>query len=411
METIFPDADGVSGALLLGWRRRPGSGAVPDSIEQVVTVVLKRAYSVTASAVDPASGSLTPDPAGPVIFEGDQPASILTNGDFADGLAGWSTTGGARATAVEGGVALGRSGGAGDLRRTASLGRQLRGRTVRLVVEAAAQAGLAPVLPVLAAGATSSSGGDGPAAFPAEADPPTLLSTFLDLGETVTATGVSVELQTLGVDGDTVTYANALVNTVDYESDLVADKPEGDLVVIADAPPAPLRVFINGTVRMSQAAQAVPALTGLGWEPRVDTVREDEGGDFLTMTQPLPDDFQNLYYNGYRRAFNQGGPVPHLVPGDEVEIERVGGVRYGFTLPTEAPTLRHAWFVGQGVDDPCLWRSRTVPFALDTLVVEPDRDVAYAVWRAVWPVDIDPDGSGPIPLDANRRLTVTLEGA
>ena len=276
METIFPDADGVSGAFLLGWRRRPGSAVGSDSIEQVVTVIVKRAYAVAASASDPAAGSLTPDPAGPAIFEGDQPTGAVV---------------------------------------------------------------------------------------------------------------------------------------VDYESDLVADKPEGDLVVIVETPPAPLQVSVNGTVRMSQAAQAVPTLTGLGWEPRVDTEREDEGGDFLAMTQPLPDDFQNLYYNGYRRAFNQGGPVPHPLPGDEVEIERVGGGRYGFTLPTAAPGLRHAWYVGEGVDDPALWRSRTVPFALDTLVVEPDRDVAYAVWRAVWPVDLDPDGTGPIPLDANRRLTVTLEGA
>lgn len=275
METIFPDADGVSGAFLLGPRRRPGSAAGPGSIEQVVTVIVKRAYTVAASAADPGAGSLAPDPAGPVIFEGDQPAG----------------------------------------------------------------------------------------------DP-----------------------------------------AVDYESDLVADKPEGDLVVLVEAPPAPLRVSVNGTVRMSQADQAVPTLTGLGWEPRVGTERAAEGGDFLAMTQALPDGFQNLYYNGYRRAFNQGGPVPHLVPGDEVEIERVGGGRYGFTLPTEAPALRHAWFVGEGVDDPSLWRARTVPFALDTLVVEPDRDVAYAVWRAVWPVDLDPDGTGPIPFDANRRLTVTLEG-
>jgi len=411
METTFPEADGASGAFLLAWRRRPGSAVGPDSIEQVVTVVLKRAYTVTASAGDPASGSLTPDAAGPQIFQGDQPASILANGGFADGLAGWSTTGGAEATAVEGGVALGRSGGAGDLRRTASLGRQLRGRTVRLVVEAAAEAGLAPVLPVLAQGATLSTEGEGPAAFPAQTDPPTLLSTFLDFDETAAATSVSARLRTLGADGDMVTYANALVTTVDYESDLVAFKPQGDLIVIADTPPVPLSVSVNGTVRMSQAAEAVPTLTGLAWEPRAGTTREAEGGDFLAMTQALPDDFQNIYYNGYRRAFDQGGPVPFLAPGDEIEVGRAGGDRYGFTLPTEAPALRHQWYVGEGVDDPCLWRGREVPFALDTLVVEPDRDVAFAVWRAVWPVDLDPDGTGPIPLDANRRLTVTLEDA
>jgi hypothetical protein len=277
METIFPEADGVSGAFLLGWRRRPGSAAGPDSIEQVITVVVKRAYSVTASASDPAAGGLTPDAGGPVIFEADQPGSVPS--------------------------------------------------------------------------------------------------------------------------------------TVGYESDLVAYKPQGDLIAIADAPPAPLSISVNGTVRMSQATEAVPTLTGLGWEPRVGGTRAAEGGDFLALDQALPDGFENTYYNGYRRAFDQGGPVPYLAPGDQIDVERAGGGRYGFTLPTEVPALRHQWFVGEGVDDPSLWRGRNQPMALDTLVVEPDRDAAYAVWRAVWPVDLDPDGTGPVPLGDNRRLTVTLGGA
>jgi hypothetical protein len=411
MQTIFPEEAGVSGAFLLGWRRRPGSGLAPDNIEQVMTVILKRAYTVAASDSDAALGALTARDGGPKIFEGDAPASFLDNGDFADGLAGWSTTGGAEATAVEGGVTVGRSGGAGDLRRNASFGRQLRERQVRIMVEASADAGLATAFPLLVQSATTSGDATGPAAFPATDAQPALLSTVLALSSGVTAQSLSARLPTLAADGLAVTYAHALVNTVDYESDLVAFKPEADLIVIADAPPLPISIAVNGTIRMSQEAILPLELTGLGWENRVGTTREGQGGDFTAMTQTLPDAFQNVYYNGYRRNRRQGGDVPYLQAGDQIEIVRHDGGRYAFTLPTDTPSLRHQWFIGEGADDPCLWRVRSAAMDLDTLVVEPDRNEAYAVWRAVWPIDLDPDGSGPIPLQNNRRVTVSLGGA
>ena len=56
-------------------------------------------------------------------------------------------------------------------------------------------------------------------------------------------------------------------------------------------------------------------------------------------------------------------------------------------------------------------RETTAFQSSDTLVVHFAPAVAYLVWRAVWPVRLDPDGQGAIPLDANRRITVTLEGA
>lgn len=265
MQTTFPVADGLSGAFLLGPRRRPGLPSGPGSVEQVVAVIVKRAYTVTAAG-------LVPDPAGPVIFEADQP-----------------------------------------------------------------------------------------------------------LGD---------------------------------ESDLVAYKPRGDLVVIAAAPPEPLSVAVNGVVRMQQPGPPPPpVLTGLAWEPRTGAARLAEGGDFLAMTQALPDAFENTFYNGHRRNAVVGGPVRYLQPGDQVVIERAGSVRTAFTVPAAVPQLRHDWYVGQGVDDPALWRRRTQAFDLDTLVVHFAPAVAYLVWRAVWPVTLDPDGHGPIPFDANRRITVTLEGA
>ena len=404
METVFPDLPGVSGALLLGWRRRPGSPVSGDNIEQVFSVIVKRAYRVSASASDPGLGFLAPREDGPVIFDADQPGNILENGDFADGLAGWSLTGGASASLGDGVVTITRSGGGGDLRRSIAFGRQLRERGFALSVEAQADAGLPNPGPRLVAGGATGALANDPPLFPV--DNP--LSAYARWGAGVSAQTVSVRLPAMGADGQAVTYRKLMVTTVDYESDLVPFKPQADLIVICDAPPLPIDISVAGTVRMSQ--QALPReLTGLAWEDRMDTPREGEGGDFTTMTQPLPDAFQNSYYNGHRRNRRQGGSVPYPQPGQAITLTREGGGVYAFTLPTPGPSLRHEWLAG-GQDDPALWHRRDVAMVLDTLVIEPDRNHAYAVWRAAWPVALDP-GTGPLALDMNRRATVLWEGA
>lgn len=405
METVFPDLPGVSGALLLGWRRRPGSAVSGDNIQQVFSVIVKRAYRVSASASDPGLGFLQPRADGPEIFEEDQPGNICENGDFADGLAGWSVTGGASASVTDGVATVTRSGGGGDLRRSAGFGRQLRGRGFALSVEAQAGAGLANPGPRLVAGGATLALANDPAIF---ADgQPVLLSAAGRWGAGVASQSVSIRLPAMGADGQEVRYGKVMVTTVEYETDLVPFKPQADLIVICDAPPLPIDIAVAGTVRMSQ--QALPQeLTGLAWEDRMDTPREGEGGDFTAMTQPLPDAFQNSYYNGHRRDRRQGGSVPYPQPGQAVAITREGGGLYAFTLPATGPGLRHEWLRG-GQDDPALWHRRGVAMALDTLVIEPDRNHAYAVWRAAWPVDLDPDGGGPIPLGDNRRATVLWE--
>lgn len=410
METVFPDESGSSGALLIGWRRRPGSPPGPTSIEQVVSVIFKRSYDVTASAVDPSAGFLTPRADGPVIFEGDAPGNFLDNADFSSGLDGWSETGGAEATAGDSAVTVDRSGGAGSLQATAALGRSLRERSVGFSVKASADAGLATPVATLVAGGETGPAASFPGNFPAAGSQPILLSDYATFSAAVSAETLTTLLPTLAGDGDAVTYQEVVVATVEYESDLVPYKPHADLIVIADAPPVPLSVAVNGTVRMSQELAVPLELTGLGWEDRFDTPREGEGGDFSALSQALPDDFENSYFNGYRRDRRQGATVPYPNESDTVAVVRDGGGVYGFAMPSTRPVVEHGWYVG-GEDDPCLWRHRRVVMNLDTLVIEPDRDHAYAVWRAVWPVDVDPDGTGVIALEDNRRATVVVEGA
>ena len=404
MEAIFPDEPGAAGKLLAAHRRRPGSPVANDNIEAVFTVIFKRAFTVSA-------GALVPRADGPGIFEGDVPGDFVANGDFADGLAGWSEIGGAEASVADGIASVLRDGPSGDIRRNASFGRSLRERGIGLSVKIEGPAGGNVPQALLSAGgevAVLTPSGDTFPLDPDEGEQPA--GGFGMFSAAVTATSLSVRLPTSDSDGETIAYAEVVVSAIDYESDIVAYKPEADLIVIADSEPLPISIAVNGTVRMSQEAAVPRTLTGLGWEGRFDTPRE-LSVDWEAATQPLPDGFENVYFNGYRRNQRQGGAVPYPQPGDVIVVAREGGDSYSFSLPPERPVIEHAWYTGSGVDDPCLWKRRRVSMNLDTLVVEPDRDHVYAVWRAVWPQDIDPDGTGRIALDGNRRASVRLEAA
>ena len=420
METIFPTETGFRGAFLLGWRRRPGSAVGPDNIERTAAVIVKRTYAIIGADVAGETGSLSPagDPLD--VFERDLPGDLLANGDFADGLAGWSTTGGATASILEEIVdgepnprlRVTRS-GAGTVRRNAGLGRMLRDQRFGFSVQARGSEPFANPGPAILA----ASGGGSIAT--AQTDPPggdltTTLQTLSiadQAGSGLAGETLTVSLPTSGADDQEVIYDDVAVTWTEYEGDLVPFKPEGDLIVLADAPPVPAAIRVNGSVRMQQPG-GVSDMTSLAWEPRVGGPRESEPGDFAGMTQSLPDAFDNTYYNGYRRDARQVAPLPYLQPGDTVEIEREGGDLYRFALPDTRLSAVHAYYRGDGDDDPCLWRRRTLDLALDTLVVEPDRDRAYAVWRAAWPYLEDPLTSGrALPEGDNRQLAVTVQGA
>jgi hypothetical protein len=405
MDVTFPDHPGLSGSFFPSFRRKAGSAPGPSSIEAVSVLAVKLAYVVEADA-DPDLGQLVADPDGPVIFEGDQAGIALANGDFADGLADWQETGGAAASVAGNAVILSRA-GPGDLRQAANFGRQARDRGFGLSVKASGVGGLATPRPSLVAGAVPGATVAQPAVFPASDQQPALMSAYGRFSAAATASLVTLRLPAMGADGQEVTYAEPMLTAVDFESDMVPQKPEADLIVIADAPPLPISLAVNGVTQLSQAALPQKELTGLAWEDRQTNPRKAEGGDFGAMTQDLPDAFQNSYYNGYRRNRRQVAAIQHLSPGDKVSVTREAGPAYGFTLPPDTPVAVQSWFTGDGPDDPCLWKSRPLPMALDTLVVEIDRNRAYTVWRATWPPDFDP----AVPQDALRAITVTLQGS
>ncbi|MFZ5961669.1 DUF2169 domain-containing protein [Thalassococcus sp. BH17M4-6] len=407
MNSVFPETPGFSGAFLQGWRRRPGSGVAPDNAEEVYAVIVKQAWIVSPDA-DPAVGTVAPDPDGPEVFEEDQMTNLLRNADFADAGLHWSEPANADVAFGEGEVTLTSTAGAEDLSQVISFGTELRDR--RLGASAKAAAANTPAAPVLrlelGADTLESEAG-------LTIDPDIVLGTSALIAANSNEVQMTAAFPSLAVDGEALTYSELVVQHLQYESDLVPYKPEADIIVAARSGPVPLEVRVNGATRFEQPA-AGAVLSGLGWEHKVDSPREAEAGDMGGLGVPpphLPQDFENSYFNGYRRGAALPVAQAYLQPGDRIVVTRDGVDDYGFALPDAFPELTHKWFTGTGKDDPCLWRSRAVALNLDTLVIEPDRDRAYAVWRACWAIDDPLGGFGPIPADQNREALVTLEGA
>ncbi len=59
-------------------------------------------------------------------------------------------------------------------------------------------------------------------------------------------------------------------------------------------------------------------------------------------------------------------------------------------------------YSGTGPDLPPRWQPHSVTMQRDTVVIIPDEDQCYVVWRGVWPFAAHPD-------TAYRRLEVTLD--
>jgi hypothetical protein len=197
-----------------------------------------------------------------------------------------------------------------------------------------------------------------------------------------------------------------------YEHDLMPYKPEADLIVqgFTDVPPpgsgatSDCRVFVNGAKWLQRLLNAAPDTALFGWEPRDDGPRKAEGAfpddpDDYPLEPPLPPGFNNRYYNGYSRTARVPATLPYYAPGSEVFVERDGAADYGFTLRNESVTVTVHVYSGKGPDKESRWMRKPVAVNLDTLVIEPDEDRCYVVWRGVWQYD-------EFPEDTYRRLVV-----
>lgn len=199
------------------------------------------------------------------------------------------------------------------------------------------------------------------------------------------------------------------VTIIQYEHDLAATKPQGDLVVWGFVGPAGTqRLRVNGVTWLSRSIVAPATETALfGWQPRNEDPRNAQGSfppddEDYPLPEPLPAGFDNLYYNGYRRDAAVAPPFRYLLPGDVLRVERDGSADYELTLGPETAWATYYIYSGSGPDVEARWQPHTLVMQRDTVVITPDEHQCYVVWRAVWPFATH-------PADVYRRLEVAFD--
>jgi hypothetical protein len=432
METVFPTGTGYTGFFVIGWRKNP---ATASEIQQVGTVIVKRTYDIIPNVLA-ALGRLTPAEKPLPVFDQDVPENLVLNGNMEasqkvfgesenDTLpAAWQAEAGITAVLAQDGDQRGVVSVTGAAERaitqTIVFDEPLGGRSFSLSFHAKADANTTVNNICLAAGGfticslniplTPTYGrfvarGRWPAGV-SESEMRVVLRAPTDSARTVFYDDIEV------LERNYITEVD--VTALRYESDLAPFKPEGDMVVLDYTDQGGTnRVRVNGNSRLERAFIANPSNREkalFGWEPRAGSRRKDEA-DFppdesaYPLPEALPAGFNNRFYNGYRRDSLAPSVVslPYLPPSASVEIERNGNVDYAFHLSGETITAAYYSYNGSGPDKETRWTSHDIPMNLDTLVIEPENDRTYAVWRGAWLFTSHPQ-------DSYRRLVVTATG-
>jgi hypothetical protein len=202
-----------------------------------------------------------------------------------------------------------------------------------------------------------------------------------------------------------------------HEADIAAFKPEADIVVkghVADPASGGL-ISIDGVVRQLRLAAAPAASDAdarrhlFGFEQRAGATRRAEAGDWEAEPAPLPSGYANGFANVHRRSGLFAATPPARLPaGGAVSVFRTpdaSDAAYALTLALPALSARRLTYCGTGPDRDARWRAEPVGGLVpDTLVIEPEADRAYVLWRAVWPY-------AARSLDLYRRVDVLEEAA
>jgi hypothetical protein len=429
METIFPEGEGFAGFFLVGFRKNPDP---PHETQRVATAILKRTYDVIP-ALNPVLGRIKPVSAPLPVFEQDQPdmpgqiGNLVVNGDFeGPDISVWQP---ASDVAI---ARVAEPGGSGDfMLRVTGLANRLVVQTLvmpealagfKFTLNFAAKADVSTTVTVeLRAGSTTIctiSAGLTPAmnAFNGEGRWPS----------TVSATEMQVVLRTAVTDGRTIFFDDVnVLSRTRFEHDLAPFKPEGDIAVLDFLDVTGLTRFRVNEQNWLERTVNNTDFDMFGWAPRSaagPNSRKSDAGTFSSepdayppewpvvnpLKDPLPFDFSNRFYNGYHRQARIDGDfsaLPYFPAGGRVRIQRPGpGDDYAFTLGSETVTAQILYYRGYGSDDERYWRGQNISMQADTLVVEPEIDRCYVVWRGVWNFDDHADG-------VYRRLLISVSEA
>ena len=429
METIFPTGTGYAAMFLVSVRKNP---ATPTEVQRTGTVVLKRTYAINST-----TQTVAPDSHALPIFMQDRSANLLLNSDFESPLfdgdgkpIDWLPENAVIEPFTDPDVPdpdppypwLQVTGSpSGRVVQKLTFDEPLGGRAFTFRLEASANT--TTQIQNLQLEADGNSGGTVNLCT-LDSSVTTKMSKKQRSGSwpaELEATEMRIVLRPASTAGVTVWYDHVQVEersyetvynpatTLLYEHDLAAYKPEGDLIVLGYAGAAGSNnnrvVRVNGTTYLSRRTLSStflpPEKSLFGWEERVGETREREkqAGTYPPPPQEaLPPDFDNRFYNGYRRdAANT--PLAYLPAAAQIEIERGSSVTYSFRLAGDTAAASYFTYRGSGPDDKDHWQQTSVPMHLDTLVIEPEKNRCYAVWRGVWPYDSRPE-------EEYRRLLV-----
>ena len=208
-----------------------------------------------------------------------------------------------------------------------------------------------------------------------------------------------------------------------YEHDLVPYKPYADIILLGAAKPTSVGIqslavdistgqHIVKTFNVDEQSkrEQFPIKALLAWAPRGEGKRKDQAGQNLDKFDPnikaLPDLFDNQFYNGYDRTYDdvksKGMPLAYLRDGTKLTIKSdfqlLQGPAFPFTvqLPDTRPraTLTVTNNSRQEVN-------QDIPLVLDTVIIEPHLDRYLVLWRGTWPLDEN---------YKNRYIQLTVQG-
>lgn len=203
-------------------------------------------------------------------------------------------------------------------------------------------------------------------------------------------------------------------DTLRYESDFVPFKPNADVVILGSAEPPdgntshPWYFVLESSDGIKLEKEfSVPPINELptraifGWAPRNQAPRLSEAGqypeDYNPKIQPLPDSFDNLFFNGFDRNLQEipgssgSLPLSHFPDGTTFRIwsERrtlppVSSLPFQVVLPSSRPTA-----LLTVLNDSNQEQINPIPLKLDTVVIEPNLDRYTVVWRGNWEFEDD----------------------
>lgn len=429
METIFPKHDGYKGIFFIGYRKDPNN---PTKTERVGTVVLKRTYDIAAGGGTEA-GRLTPSTDAHDIFFQDQMDladyfdNLVANSDFSlvdenGKLAHWQADSSLIIEQVEENdnhfmrVTTSVS---GRVFQAVSLPEQLGGRKFVLRFNAKADDGVTVRVRLEAGGETICDQTVDPGTDFRDAEQG-LFSATGKWPESAMPTDMDVVMEILNGSGQAVAVHFddvSLHPLIRYEHDMCSFKPEGDLMVLDYTNRlGQSTIKVNNSVWLRRTIGSTTEPDLFGWESRYAAARKNDVGTFSDNPDdyppewpvvnpdrdPLPPDFKNRFYCGYRRDALASGmsAVPYLIGDESVEIGHDGISTYRIQLRGDTVEAVCYAYSGSGPDAEAHWQAVPVTMNIDTLVLEPEKERCCLIWRGVWNFDMHPEAN-------YRRLGVT----